>query len=188
MFLAMISLRNLVAVALCAMLGASLLYVLPAAAQSQPPLAVGVVDFEGIMNNSKAGKSIKSQFDKQKAAFAADIEKQQKAFKDSEAKLLAQRASMSAEEFQKKAGELNKQGAGIEKTFAQRHDKLEASVGKALQQVRDSLVAIVRDIATARKLTLVVDRRTTVFTTAAYDFTDEAMQKLDAKLQTVKLN
>src|SRR4030095_5696555 len=48
-------------------------HIAPAVAQSQPGIVIGVVDFDLIMKESKAGKSVKSQYDKQRSAFNADL-------------------------------------------------------------------------------------------------------------------
>ncbi|NJO34389.1 MAG: hypothetical protein HC869_15925, partial [Rhodospirillales bacterium] len=71
----------------------AMLQVVPARAQSeqQPPLVIGVVDFDFIMNESKAAKSVKTQLDKQVAAFEADYKKQRKAYHDKEQKLREQK-------------------------------------------------------------------------------------------------
>src|SRR5262245_50892371 len=92
------------------------LHAAPASGQTAaPPPVVGVVDYDLIMNESKAGKSARSQLEKQLAAYKEEFRKQRKAFDDANSKLGAQQSSLSQEELRKKIEELNAQGAKAEK-------------------------------------------------------------------------
>jgi outer membrane protein len=161
----------------------------PASALAQEQLAIvlGVVDFDLVMKESKAGKSIRSQLDQQKTAFEAEYDKQRKTFRDAEQKLAAQRASLSDADFRKKVEELDAQGDKIEKALAQRKQALDTGVSKAVGQIRTTLIEIVTDVAKKRSMTLVLNKSDVILAADAYDFTDEAMKTLDAKLPAVKL-
>jgi outer membrane protein len=178
---------RVVAAACVLSLAPAMSHVTPAIAQSQPEIVIGVVDFDLIMNESKAGKSIKSQYDQKKSAFDADYEQKRKAFKDDEQKLGAQRSTLSADEFGKKVDELDAKGKAIEKSLAQTKQALDANLKKAVSQIRSALLEIVADIAKKRNLTLVLNKADIILAADAYDFTDEAMKRLDAKLPSVKL-
>lgn len=158
-----------------------------APAQEQPAIVLGVVDFDLIMKESKAGKSIRSQLEQQKTAFEAEYDKQRKTFRDAEQKLAAQRASLSDADFKKKVGELDAQGDKIEKALAQRKHALDTGVSNAVGQIRTTLIEIVTDVAKKRSMTLVLNKSDVILAADAYDFTDEAMKTLDAKLPAVKL-
>jgi len=148
---------------------------------------VGIVDFDLVMNESKAGKSARSQLEKQLEAFKAEYQKQRKSFNDSEAKLKAQQASLSDADLKKKVEELNAEGAKIEKALAQQEKALDANYKKAREQISTALVGVVSDIAKKRGLTLVLKRSDVIVFASEYDFTQEAMKQLDAKLPSIKL-
>jgi outer membrane protein len=175
------------AVAFALSLAPAMGHVTPAIAQSQPEIVVGVVDFDLIMNESKAGKSVKSQYDKQRSAFDADFVQKRKAFKDEEQKLGAQRSTLSDDEFKKKVDELDAKGKAIEKSLAQTKQALDSNLKKAVGQIRSALLEIIADIAKKRALTLVLNKSDIIVAADAYDFTDESMKRLDAKLPSVKL-
>src|SRR4029453_531970 len=108
----------------------------PAASAQQPvPLVVGVVNADMILQDSKAGKSLKSQADAQQKQIKADYEKQQKQFDDSARKLLQQRDTLSAEEFQKKKEEIRRQGDQETKELNDRQHRLEQGIAKGQQQI-----------------------------------------------------
>jgi outer membrane protein len=162
-------------------------HVTSAIAQSQPELVVGVVNFDLIMKESKAGKSVKSQYDKQRSAFNADLKQKRKAFEDQKQKLGAQKSTLSDDQFKKKVGELDAQGKAIEKSLAQTKQALDSNLNKAVGQIRSALLEIIADISKKRALTLVLDKSYVILVADAYDFTDECMKGLDAKLLSVKL-
>ena len=156
--------------------------------QDQPPLQVvlGIVDFTMIMNESKAGKSLKAQADKQATAFEAEIKKQGAAFNAAKQKLEQQRQSLSKDDLQKKLAELNAQGKKMEDTLNDRKQALDAAFNKARDQIKNILLQIVVDIAKKRGMTLVLNKNDTVLSAEGFDFTDEAMQSLNEKLPSIK--
>jgi outer membrane protein len=162
-------------------------HVTSAIAQSRPELVVGVVDFDLIMKESKASKSVKAQYDKQRAAFNADLQQKRKAFKDQTQKLGAQRGTLSDDDFKKKVAELDAKGKALEKSLAQTRQVLDASLTKAIGQIRLALLDIVADIAKKRGLTLVLNQSNMILSADAYDFTDESTKRLNATLPSIKL-
>jgi outer membrane protein len=156
-------------------------------AQSQPQLVVGVVDFSGIMAESKAGKSLKAQADKQADAFEAEYKKQGKAFSDLEQKLEEQRASLSREDYQKKVTDLNAQGKKMRDALTAKKQALDAAFSKARDQLKKALLDIVVDIAKKRGMTLVLNKNDTVLSAESFDFSSEALKRLNEKLPSVKM-
>jgi outer membrane protein len=171
----------------CLMIGA--LDAAPASGQSAapPPAVVGVVDYDLVMNESKAGKSARTQLEKQLAAYKAEFKKQRKAFDDANAKLGAQQSSLSQEDLKKKIDELNAQGAKAEKALAQQEKALDANYENARKQIGAALGKVVAEIAKKRGLTLVLKRSDVLVFAKEYDLTDEAMKQLDAKMPSIKL-
>jgi Skp family chaperone for outer membrane proteins len=158
-----------------------------ATAQQPVPAIVGVVDVEKVLRESKAGKSIKAQYDKQRDAFKAEVNKQLKAFRDQEKKLLAQKDKLSPEEFNKKTADLNNQGKETEATLAQRERQLDENTSKAQATIFENLRVVTRDVAAARGMTLVVTKTAALVYSPSYEITAEVLKALDAKLPSVKL-
>jgi outer membrane protein len=181
--------RLLLIAALGVLLVGSSIHPAPAFGQASelPQPIVGVVDWDLVMNESKAGKSARGQLEKQAAAFKEEYKKQRKAFDASEAKLQAQQKSLSDAELKQKVDELNAQGAKIEKALSQQDKALDANYKKAREQIGTALTGVVSDIAKKRGLTLVLKKSDVVVFAQEYDITDDAMKQLDAKLPSIKL-
>jgi Skp family chaperone for outer membrane proteins len=162
-------------------------HIASAVAQSQPGIVIGVVDFEFIMKESKAGNSAKSQYDKRISAFNAELEQKRKAFKDQARKLNAKQSTLPDDEFKKKVDELDAQGKAIEKSLVQAKQALDTKFTKGVGQIRSALLEIVAKIAKERALTLVLNKSHVIVAADAYDLTDESMKRLDATMPSVNL-
>jgi outer membrane protein len=180
------TIRSILLAAFAALAFAAVLPV-PATAQSQPPPVVGIVDWDAIMRDSKAAKSIRQQLDAQKAGYQSELNKQKKALDDADQKLAAARSTLSEADFRQKVQDLKQQAEALQKSFKQRQEQLDASLRKGLDQIRVAALQIVTDMAKQRKLTLVLTKAEVVLADSDYDLTSEAMKKLDAQLPSVKL-
>ena len=178
---------RIAAVALVLSLATGIGHVTSAIAQPRPEFVLGVVDFDLILKESKASKSVTSQYNKQNSAFDANLEQRRKAFKDQVQKLVAQKSTLSDDEFKKRKDELDAQGKEIQKSLAQAKQALDSNLHRAVGQIRSALLNIVAEIAKKRSLTLVLNKSAVLLEADAYEFTDEAMKELDAKLPSVKL-
>ena len=160
----------------------------PASAQQQPvPIVVGVVDADNILQESKAALNLKAQADQKLKAIEADFQKQQKQWNDALRKLLTQKDTLSAEDLQKKKDDLRQQGDQETKALNERRRVLDLSIAKGRDQIVRALVDVVKDVAKAHGLTLVVSRSITPYFDPSYDISPEVKQKLDAKLPSLKL-
>jgi Skp family chaperone for outer membrane proteins len=160
----------------------------PVSAQQQPvPVVLGVVNADMIVQDSKAGKSLKAQAEQQQKAIKADFDKQQKLFDDNARKLLQQKDSLSADDLRKKKEDLARQADQATKKLNERQRSLDRSVAKGQDQIVQALVDVVKDVAKARGMTLVVSRAVTPYFDPSYDISQEVMQKLNAKLPSIKL-
>ena len=158
----------------------------PAAAQ-QSAVVVGVVDTDKVDRESKAGKSIRNQFEKLKKKFEDDVKAQLKSFDEQRKKLAGQQASMPPEEFENKKNELNKKGAEIEKSLAEKQRKLEVDTGKARGKIFDAMAGVVQEIAKEKGMTLIVTRSAALVYDSNYEITAEVLKRLDAKLPSLKV-
>jgi len=160
----------------------------PASAQQQPvPVVVGVVNADMVLQESKAGKSLKGQADQVQKAIKADYDKQQKLFDDTARKLLQQKDTLSAEDLQKKKEDLRRQGDQETKALNDRQHALDRNLSNGQQQIVQALVDVVKDVAKAHGLTLVVSKSATPYLDPSYDISPEVLQKMNTKLPSIKL-
>lgn len=176
----------LISIAVVSALG-GLLHGREASAQAQPPIVVGVVDYDQILDESKAGKSVKAAVKKLNDSFKAEFTKQEKTFNDKGAALRAEQANLSEDEFKKKMNDIQSEMQAANEKFREKQMKIEASRDNALRQIKKALDEIVTGIATERSMTLVFSKLDLVVSDKRYDITAEALKRLDAKLPSVKM-
>jgi Skp family chaperone for outer membrane proteins len=179
--------RTLAIAALVALSGLWAAPSTPAAAQQSVPLVVGVVNADTIVDQSKAGKSLKAQAEQQQKAIKSDYQKQQKLFDDANQKLAAQSATLAPEDLQKKRADLQRQADSQSKSLTLRQRSLDQAFAKGQDQIVQVLVPVIRDVAKSHGLTLVITKGVTPYFDPSYDISAEVAQKLDAKLPSIKL-
>ncbi|NJO35077.1 MAG: hypothetical protein HC869_20160, partial [Rhodospirillales bacterium] len=90
-------------------------------------------------------------------------------------------------DFKQKVADLNAQTDKAEEVLTQKKRALDSGVKKAVDQIKKSLLEIAAEIAKKRGLTMVLNKSTVPLSHPSFDFTEEAMKSLDAKLPSVKL-
>jgi len=159
----------------------------PAAPPAAQPVVMGVIDIQYILNNAKASKGVKAALEKQAAAYQAELAQQENAIRSADQQLQQQRATLSQQDFDAKKAALGQQVEALRQKAATRNKQLQQMENGAMTQVEQALLQTTADIAKARGLTMVLNKAMVVLNVASYDITKEALQKLDAKIASVKL-
>ncbi len=159
----------------------------PAAPVAAQPVVMGVIDIQYILTNAKAAKGVKAALEKQAAAYQAELAQQENAIRSADQQLQQQRATLSQQDFDAKKATLGQQVEALRQKAAARNKQLQQMENGAMTQVEQALLQTTADIAKARGLTMVLNKAMVVLNVASYDITKEALQKLDAKIASVKL-
>jgi outer membrane protein len=156
-----------------------------AEAQQVPQTVVAVVDVQKVLEDSKASKSVQAALEKQRTAFQNDISQQENALRTADQDLSRQRATLSAEDYEKKRGELEQKAATLRRDVQTKRQQLDRMFQTAMNTIRTNLLQVIDEIAAERKATLVLSKNQVVLAAKEYEITDEAMKRLNAKLPTV---
>jgi outer membrane protein len=159
----------------------------PARGAQNAPMVIAVVDLQVILRDSKAAVGARAALDKQGKAFQADITKQESALQTEGQQLEQQRASMTAEDFRKKSEQFQQKVNAARQSAALRRQQLQQMEQTAMNQVQGALNSTVADVAKTRSISLVLVKQAVLYNLPAFDITTEVLQKLDARLPSVKL-
>ena len=161
----------------------------PAAAAAAQPggIIIGIVDDQTVIQNSKAGKALQENLNKQYTAFKAEIGQQETALRNQAEQLQQQQASLSPEAYQKKRQELDQQVEQYRKNAQNRKDQLDRAQAAGLKQLRDVFGKVAAEVANARGMSLVLFRSSVAVWTAAVDITPDVQKRFDQALPTVTL-
>ena len=150
-----------------------------------PPAVVAVIDYQRILLESSASKSIAEQMDQRRKAFQDEIGKEEQRLHEARKSLGKQRSILSTEAFETKQDEFEAEYAGVRELASDRRKQLEDASAEALNEVKGALVEIVTGIAEERGFNLVLPASQVLFFARQIDLTEEVLAKLDGRLSEV---
>jgi Skp family chaperone for outer membrane proteins len=157
------------------------------AAQQEDGTVIAILDMERILRESKAAKNLREEIDSQRQAHQATLREQENALRAADQELARQRAVLSAEAFAAKRKELQEQAIGLQQELLSRQKEIEELFGRGINQVRNALAEVAKEIADERGISLILLKATIVLASRDLDITEEALQRLDERLPAVTL-
>ena len=162
----------------------------PAFAAAPPPAPkIVVLDKVAIMQFSKAGQDIARQVKAYADQAKRDLQAQGLALQN-EARSLQQQVAILAPDVKQKRVAAFQAKENALSTAAQRKDEqIKAGFYQARQQMEQQLGPILQEIVKERGANMVLDKQAVVLAnTTGYDITKDVIDRLDAKMSTIKVN
>lgn len=163
----------------------------PASAQTvaPPPTPVIVmVDMQQLVYNSKAGKGIQGQMDKQRQAFSKEVAQQEDELQKARAELERQRASLPPDQFEAKGRQFQQRLQELDRSVQAKQKAWQAVYSEAMNKVEEGALQVVAEIAAEHQANLVIQKAAVIFGKDGFDITADAMQRLDQRLPQVAVN
>jgi len=158
-----------------------LLSALPAAAQ----VNMAVVDPQFLVQNSEVGKSIRTQMDKLRANEERALKATQDNLTKLEQSLTQERATLAADEYQKRALEIRQKAAELQRDAQERGNKLEVAFRNAGVKVENVMAQIVDEINKERNFTITLRRFAVMGNTSFPDITQDVLKRLNQRMPSV---
>jgi outer membrane protein len=170
---------------------AVLALIIAVAAMSFPGTAraevkIAVVDFQRILTESTAGKSLQKQLDDAQKSFQDDMRKQDQALQATQAQLNKDEGKNSSDIIQKKA-DFEKKVVEARQDAAKKKDNLEKAANTAVNELRSQAAEVIGDMAQKEKFSLVLNKGTVIMAEKSMDITDDVLKGLNAKVQKIDL-
>ncbi len=160
----------------------------PALAQEKlPPAVAAVIDYQRVLREAKAAKSIREQIETRRKLYQDQIAKEEQKLNDADKELAKQRAVLSAEAFNGKRQEFQKKVGTVQRMVQERRRTLDQVSSSALNQVRNAMIQIVSDLSEERGFNLVLPSSAVLLFSPQIDLTEEVIKRLDGKLPNVKV-
>lgn len=157
-------------------------------AHAQESGKIAVVDVQYLISSSKAGKSIRSQLDKQRNAYSSQIEKQEAELRKAEKDLVDQQTSLSKEAFLEKRKAFQEKVMSAQRSVQQRRVAFDRAYTGAMEKLREHIVKIVADAAGKNKISLVLNRQEVVLVEEKMDMTKEILLTLDRTVSSIPVS
>jgi outer membrane protein len=179
--------RSLVVIALLGSILAARFSAGDAQAQQLPPAVVAVIDYQRILRDSAAARSIRDQVEARRNAYQEEINKQEQRLHEADKEVARQRSLLTAEAFAEKRRQYEQEVAQVQKMVQDRRRELDSVSAGALNEVKNALIAVVTGIADARGFNIVLPTSEVLFFARKIDLTDEVLAKLDESLPDVRV-
>lgn len=158
-------------------------------AQETKAPVIAVIDYARAMRESKAGQSVRTQVDKQRATYQTEIKGIQTKLETARQQLAQQQAVLAPEVFARKRQEYQKEAEALQRTAQTRKRSLDQMQAKGFSEIEEALRAILQELVEERGLDIVMNAGpgTTTIVMANRDLfiTDEAIKRLDKRLPKV---
>lgn len=195
--------RNLIDVCVTAAFAAGLSLAIPAVAQAQDakpadtpaPAAQGtpapkilVIDRSAILRASKVGQDIARQLKGYRAAAEKEFKGENDSLRREGQALQQQLAILAPDVKDKKIRAFQAKEAALQQKVQDRESKIQGGVLQANQEVSKALGPILQGVMTERGGNLLLDRNAIIYGTIDVDVTGVAIDRLNKKLPSVKVN
>ncbi len=158
-----------------------------ALAQKLPDAVAAVIDYQRILRDAAAARSIRDQIEARRKAYQEEISKQEQRLHDADKAVAKQRSLLTAEAFAEKRRQYEQDVAEVQKMVQERRRELDNVSAAALNEVKKALIEVVTSIADERGFNLVLPSSDVLFFARKIDLTDEVLTKLDARLPDVRV-
>jgi outer membrane protein len=159
-----------------------------AAAQKLPTTVAAVIDYQRILRDAAAARSIREQIEARRKVYQEEISKEEQRLHEADKEFARQRSVLSPEAFAEKRREFEQDVAEVQRMVQERRRELDRMSAAALNQVKEALIEIVTSIAEERGFNLVLPSSEVLFFARSLDLTEEVLAKLDARLPQVRLS
>jgi outer membrane protein len=149
------------------------------------PFPIAALDVGVILRDATAVRDIQAQITKYGTKFEEEIEKERDAIRNANQELARQRTILSPDAFAEKRRQFEQRVVEVQQLVQQRQRELDKSRNDAMVQVNEAYIKIVGQVASNRKLAIILRKDQTVFTTKALDVTDEILALLNKQLPKV---
>ena len=163
------------------------------AVAQQPAKApvIAVINYAQAVHESKAGQSLRGQFDKQRAVYEKEIKSAESKLEAAQQELMQQQAVLSPEAFARKRQEFQQQASELQRKAQDRKRSLDQMRENGLRQIEAVLRDILGEMVKERGYDIVMNAGpgagTIVMASKELFITGEVMERLNKKLPAVTI-
>jgi len=157
----------------------------PAVGDQLPATVAAVVDYQHVLQEAAASKSIAEQMDQRRKVYQDEIAEQEKRLFEAERELSKQRSVLSEDAVSARQQELEAEVQAVRELTQKRRQELEQVSAEAVSKVELALFEVLTSIAEMRGLNVVLPTSQVLFFSRQIDITEEVLAELDATLSEV---
>lgn len=155
------------------------------AASDPPPPSIVIIDMQKIMRESTAVKELQDRIETQRRAYQDELRQREEELRESEQRLVRDRASIEPEVFARRRQELEQTVSAAQRDIQQNRQRLDRAFSDGMRQVQVQVIRIADQIADERGANLVLEKSTVLLSHPDYEITDETLRRLNERLPKV---
>ncbi len=159
----------------------------PLHAQQKTQFTIAVIQYQRILREAKAMKSIRPQREKLRADFEQAIRDEERKLRAAERELVNQRSILSPEAYAQRRRQLGERVKEAQRKASAKKREIERALDIAMAEVRGMRQKITAAIAKERSVSLVLPGSMVVLFEQKYDITKEVLRRLDEQLPSVEV-
>jgi outer membrane protein len=161
--------------------GAALALSLAPLAAGAADAKLGYVDLQRALEEIDEGKAAKAQLKKDFDEKQKQLDQRTDEVKKLDADFQKQSLVMAADARAAKAAEIDRKKGEVQQFFVGLQQDLAAREREVTRGIFDKMIGMVRELAEAEGLTMVLDRNTVLYAPASLDVTNELVRKYNAR-------
>jgi len=156
-------------------------------AEKPPVPSIAIVDVEGVMRQSLAVKSARSQIDVIAKDLQQEIAEEEEKLRTAEQNLQQQRALLSPEKYAQERQALQERAAALQQRARSLRQTLDRGMAQTMQRIQITLFEEVGKLAEEMGVNLVLPRSQIVVAVDSFNISDQALERLNARLDKVDM-
>lgn len=158
-----------------------------ARAQQLPTTVAAVIDYQRILREATAARSIRDQIEERRKVYQDEISLEERRLQEADQAFARQRSLLTPEALAEKRREFENEVVDVQRLVQERRRELDRASALALNEVKKELIEIVTGIAEQRGFNLVLPSSEVLFFARQIDLTEEVLAQLDARLPQVQV-
>ena len=158
-----------------------------ARAQVERAPIIGIIDIQAVLREAVAVQSLSRKIEAQREAARGGMQEREQALRAADLDLAQRRPDLSPEEYASERSKLEAEGVALQREAQAQRRRLDLVFSQGMGQVQRVLVQVSQEIARENNLDLVLAKTTVILVRPEFDFTQEALKRLNDRLADVDL-
>jgi Skp family chaperone for outer membrane proteins len=151
------------------------------------PAVVAVIDYQRLLRESDAARSIRAQVETRRQAYEAEVEAERQRLAEADRRLNEARDELTPEAYRERRRAFEEDVAVVQRLVQERRRELDEASSAAFQRIRDTVVQIIDASSERYRFNLVLPRSEVLVFSPEIDLTAEVMTELNARLPRVHI-
>lgn len=156
-------------------------------AQSARGQLIGVIDIQGVLRASTAVQQLSREVEALRESTQGEMQDRETALRNADLDLAQRRGSLSPEDYARERAQLEAEGRDLQRHLQEERRRLDQRFSRGMTQVQQVLLRIAQDIARENDLDLLLAKTTVIIVRPEFDFTEQALQRLNDELKELPL-